>query len=306
MKKLIIILIAILLVAVGCSKGSDGGSYQVEMEAPDSGVLYDRAEAAPAFRDMSNLTGETRDRELKAAGDPAESARVQTEERKLVKRANVSVRVENLEAADASVSQLMEKYEAYAASTIANENRYSYSLKVPAHFYDLFLADMSGLGRLQNRHETTEDVTLRYYDLEGRLATKRELLKTFQAYLGKATNIDEIMKVEARISELQYDIDSTGKQLRTLANSVDYATIDLNLLGPATAKSYKGPTLGERVKRLFNSFGLFLSSLVVIFIGFIVFGIPILLILGLLFWVLFGRIGLIRRFWRLVGAKKGD
>jgi hypothetical protein len=34
------------------------------------------------------------------------------------------------------------------------------------------------------------------------------------------------------------------------------------------------------------------------------YGIPALLILILLFWILFGRVGLIRKIWRLVGAGK--
>jgi hypothetical protein len=35
-----------------------------------------------------------------------------------------------------------------------------------------------------------------------------------------------------------------------------------------------------------------------------VYGIPALLILIVLFWILFGRIGLVRKIWRLAGAKK--
>jgi hypothetical protein len=297
-----IILIFIVFVAFGCSKGGVAEDSYALYDAADSGVAY---QAAPSYRAMSNnLAREAGGGDFQGAQDPAESGALQNQERKLVKRASIRIRVDNLETADSSVSQLMEKYEAYAASTSIYENSNTYSIRVPAHFYDLFLSDANGLGRVQHRNETTEDVTLQYYDLEGRLATKRELLKTFQAYLGRANNIDEILKVEARISELQYDIDSTGKQLRSLANRVDYATIDLTLLGPVSSIPRKGLSLGERVKQLFNSFGGFLGTLVIIVIGIIIFGVPILLLLGLLFWLLFGRIGLIRRFWRLVAKKQ--
>jgi hypothetical protein len=225
-------------------------------------------------------------------------------ERKLVKRANIRIRVENLEASDASISALMEKYNAYAASTNIEENSRHYSLRVPAQFYDIFLADMNGLGRLLNRYESTEDVTLRYYDLEGRLATKKELLKTFQAYLGRANNIEEIMAVEARISELQYDIEGTGIQLRNLINRIDYATIDLSLLGPVSSAPKQTVTFGERIKQLFGSFGSFLSTVAVVIVSIVVYGIPVLLLLVLLFWLLFGRIGLIKKLWRIVASKK--
>jgi len=184
------------------------------------------------------------------------SANFPEAERKLIKRANVSIRVENLSSADDSVSDLLKKYDAYAASTNIQENSRFYSLRVPAEHYDTFLAEMNGMGRLINRYESTEDVTLQYYDLEGRLATKKELLKTFQSYLGKAKTIEEILSVEARLSELQYDIDGTGKQLRNLANKVDYATIELQLLGPVSSLS-ENLTFGEHIKKLFGGFGRF-------------------------------------------------
>jgi hypothetical protein len=99
-------------------------------------------------------------------------------ERKLVKQAHIRIRAENLDAADASVNALMEKHGAYTASTEVEENSRYYSIRVPSSEYDAFLAGTNGVGRMLRRSETTEDVTLRYYDLEGRLNTKRELLKT--------------------------------------------------------------------------------------------------------------------------------
>jgi len=106
--------------------------------------------------------------------------------------------------------------------------------------------------------------------------------------------------VETRLSELQYDIEGTGIQLRNLANMVDYATIDLSLFGPVTSAPNRGLTLGERVKRLFGSFGGFLSTVAMVLIGIVIYGIPILLLLGLLFLLLFGKIGLARKLWRLI------
>ena len=163
---------------------------------------------------------------------------------------------------------------------------------------------MNGLGRLLRRSETTEDVTLRYYDLEGRLAMKRELLRTFQSYLGRARSIEEILSVEARIAELQNDIEGTGLQLRNLANRIDYATIDLNIIGPAVSSQKYDPTLGERIREMFANFGGFLSTMAIAIVGIIIYGIPILLIVVLLFWLLFGRIGLLKKLWQIAAHAK--
>jgi hypothetical protein len=226
--------------------------------------------------------------------------------RKLVKRANLSVRVENLAEADASVQALLVQHSgAYAASTEIAENSRAYQIRVPAASYEGFLAALGGMGRTLHRFESAEDVTLRYYDLEGRLATKQELLKTFQSYLGKAKDIGEILSVETRIMELQDEIDGTGKELRRLANMVDYATIELNLYGPVALTPYSGPTLGERISELFGGFGDFASIILVVLTGIVIYGIPVILLLSLLFWLLFGRIGLIKKLWRLAAGRNG-
>jgi hypothetical protein len=265
-------------------------SFAYNAEAPKMARSTAAVEDAQFARDAMEVAGES----------DSLSANIPDAERKLIKCANVSIRVENLSAADDAVNALLKKYDAYAASTNIEENSRYYSLRVPANYYDIFLTETGSMGRLINRYESTEDVTLRYYDLEGRLATKKELLRTFQSYLGKAKTIEEILSVEARLSELQYDIEGTGIQLRNLANRVDYATVDLSLLGPVISSPNRGLTFGERIKQLFGSFGGFLSTVAMVLLGIVIYGIPILLLLGLLYLLLFGKIGLAKKLWRLI------
>ncbi|MCL2066989.1 MAG: DUF4349 domain-containing protein [Treponema sp.] len=285
MKLWVMGLLTALLLTIGCSRQdmAKGFSYSMTSEAAP---MLARAAAAPV--------------EMNDSDDIPEGADLTAAERKLVKRANIRIRVENLEAADASIISLMEKYNAYSASTSIEENYYTYSLRVPSHYYEIFLSEMNGMGRMLHRNESTEDVTLRYYDLEGRLATKQELLRTYQSYLGRANNIEEILAVEARISELQYDIDGTGIQLRNLANRVDYATIDLTLLGPVSSTPSQGLTFGERAERLFKGFGGFLSTAGFVLLSIVVYGTPILLIVSLLFWLLLGKVGLLKKLWKII------
>jgi len=301
MKKKIMfpVLLTALLFAFGCSKGVEYGgglanSMATQYEPSRATLMLDLADGS--INEMQILPSEI---------ESSSAANLYEVERKLVKRAEVRMRVENLETAEVSISGLLKKYDAYAASTSITENSHYYSLRVPSQVYDLFLAEISVTGRLIHRSENTEDVTVRYYDLEGRLETKKELLRTYQSYLGRARTIDEILSVEARIAELQYDIDGTGRQLRDLANRVDYATIELTLLGPAAA-SNQNSTFGERIKLMFGGFGGFLSSVGVVIIGIVIYVIPILLLLLFFFWLFFGKIGLVKKLWRIVKGKKQE
>ena len=287
MLKFIAPFLTALLLTVGCSKA-------------DSAAPVFSAAARVADYGMANQVYEDEDI---AAPETFLTGNI---ERKLVKRANIRLRVENLDAADVSVTGLMDKYGAYAASTEITEDMRRYSIRVPSPEYNVFLAAMDGMGRMLNRSESAEDVTLRYYDLEGRLATQRELLRTFQSYLGKANNIEEILSVEARIAALQNELDGTGRELRNLANRVDFATIELTILGPVASTPYRGPTLGERIKQLFRDFGDFLSITAVVLFGIVIYGIPILLLLVFFFWLLFGKIGLLKKFWQAAAGKKKE
>jgi hypothetical protein len=224
--------------------------------------------------------------------------------RKLVYRASLSVRVQDPEKAGKALEVLMEQHGAYASSVNIRENSRHYTIRVPAAAYPALLSALDGMGRRIHRSESAEDVTLQYYDLEGRLSTKRELLKTYRSYLGRAKNIEELLSVEAKIAELEDDIDGTGKELRTLAGLVDHATVELEIQGPENTPSYAAPTLGDRLSGLFGAFGEFLSTILVILLGIAVYGIPSLLILALLFWILFGRIGLLKKLLFLTAGKK--
>jgi hypothetical protein len=224
--------------------------------------------------------------------------------RKLTKRAELRIRVENPGTAEKPIAELMDKYNAWSASSGIYENTRNYSIRVPEGSYQAMLDELSGLGRIIRRTEYTEDVTLRYYDMEGRLATRQELLKTYQGYLARASSIDEIMTVERRIAELQWEIEQTGTQFRNLVNQVDYSTINVEITGPASTGSYSRPSLGDRLGELFGGFGGVISSAVVFLIGLVIYGVPLALLAVLLFWLLFGRIGLLKKLWRLAAGKK--
>lgn len=297
--KIIALTMLAVFLAFGCGRArSYEESYGMSMmrSAPDAAF-------SQAMHLEESIVFETDTLQLNDSGSST-SSNLTIDERKLIKRAFVRIRVDNLEAADTSISNLLRIYDAYSASTEADEHSRHYSLRVPAHRYEAFLSELEGMGRLIRRSESTEDVMLHYYDLEGRLEMKRGLLSTFQSYLTRARNIEEILSVEYRIAELQNEIDRTGSQLRHLSNRIDYATIDLNLLGPAAASQTQSLTLLERIAQMFSNFGKFLATVLIVIIGIILFGTPIILLLVLLYLILFGKIGLLRKLWSLVRVKK--
>jgi predicted nuclease with TOPRIM domain len=228
----------------------------------------------------------------------------ETTTHKLITNSDLKIRIENLDEGVDKLNELMQKYNTYASSKNVYENSRHYNLKVPADKYNLFLNELMKFGKITDYSETTEDVTMKYYDLESRLNTKKELIKTYQSYLSKAKNIEEILSVESKIAELQSEIDDVGGQFRVLNNLIDYATIRLEFLGPISITNYRKDTIINKIKKLMTGFGDYISAIIIILLAVIVYGIPAIVLLLLLYWILFGKIGLVKKVYKLVAEKK--
>ena len=295
---LILSLLGVLLICA-CGGAKYSASAGASLASMSRAMLYDNFERPASEPQLASFESvESED------ASPPLGAENTAQIRKLIKRAELRLRVEDPAVIEKPLADLMRKYDAWTASTGIYENSRNYSIRVPSNSYETMLSELAGLGRILWRTENTEDVTLRYYDLEGRLTTKNELLKTYQNYLGRAGNIDEIMTVERRIAELQQEIDWTGTQLRNLSNLIDYSTIDLEVMGPPNISSFARPTVGEKLRELFSSFGDVASSALVVLMGIVIYGVPAILIITLLFWILFGRIGLVKKLWRLAAGNE--
>ena len=224
--------------------------------------------------------------------------------RKFIVTASLTLRLKDLKNGEALVSDIMRKYNAYSVERTIRNNVLNTTIKVAADAYADCFEELKAVGKVEYFNERREDVTLNYYDIEGRLNTKRELMKKYQGYLVTASNIEEIMAVEKQIAELQNEIERTGEDFTRLNNSIDFSTIRLVLNGPRSDDVYYDETIGDKIKTLFNSFGIYFSTTVTILVGLVIYGIPSLVILFLLYLVLFGRIGILKKVWRRLNDKK--
>jgi hypothetical protein len=296
MKIRYILLVLPFLLALNCGGAvKESVSYEAADESSSGGDAGFSQEGDRVNSDSAENSG----------GDTVNAA-VKTQ--KLIKSADISIEADpslrddegKLLGVDQRVAELLGKYDAYIESSRWNNNYAYFKIRVPELFYNTFLSSVGVLGEVRSRNESAEDVTLKYYDLEGRLNTRKILLATFQDYLSRVQNIDEIMKVESRIAELQNEIDRLGTQFTQLANLINYATVELTIYSD---RAYDPNTLGKQVAAFFASFSGIASGALVVLLGIIIYG-GALVVLGLLFfWLLLGRVGLLRKAFRLVMKK---
>jgi len=156
----------------------------------------------------------------------------------------------------------------------------------------------AGAGKTRSRSVSAEDVTDYYFDLEGRLRNKRILEERYRDYLRKAQSVEDMLAVEARLSETTNDIERLEGAFRDLGDRIDLATLSLSLRA-AKAADPSRPTLGESLGRLFAGLADAFRLAVVALVGLVVYGVPAILAIAAMWWLAFGRVGLVRRLFSL-------
>ena len=141
---LVLCLLIPLLAACSQREFAPEAMFGLEEQARSGGMAQD-LEAAAAESLAHNVPAP------EAAGTGSEANPDVSAGRKLVRRADIRIRVSSPESADVAVHALMEKYGAYAASTQSYENSYRYEIRLPHGAYNAFLAGAEGLGKLLHR-----------------------------------------------------------------------------------------------------------------------------------------------------------
>lgn len=168
-----------------------------------------------------------------------ESVEVSDTSRKLIKTVDMDVETKEfdtlMDALQRRVSELggyIENMEVYNGSSYSNyrsSRNAALTVRIPQGQLDNFLNTVSDIGNVVRSSENVEDVTLTYVDLESRrnaLVVERDRLLEL---MGQAENIEDIIVIESRLSEVRYQIESMESQLRTFDNRVNYSTVYLSV-----------------------------------------------------------------------------
>lgn len=225
--------------------------------------------------------------------------------RKKILTADISLEVPDLNETEVSLKKIVADFEGWIDRSSMYENSMSLTLRVPAERLDSFLLKSGELGELKSRSISADDVTDYYFDTETRLETLRVLQEKYSEYLKTAKNMEDIIAIERELNNTISEIESMERTMRRLDGQITYAAVYFFAeLPPEEQVSGNMPSIAEGLKKL--GYG-FISLLYYIGIGLlyaVIFGVPIVLVLGLLYLVGWGRIGLIRKFFRILTQRK--
>ncbi|GHN00587.1 hypothetical protein WSM22_20760 [Cytophagales bacterium WSM2-2] len=154
---------------------------------------------------------------------------------KMVKTAECRFQVDDMKKSKEAIIASIKKYSGFVESSnlefqnpILEEHLTIRVLN--DYFEDLLNEIMTQAIYVNVQKVTAEDVSKQFVDLESRLNTKREVQKRYEEILRKKTGtLDELLKTERQIGELQEEIEATVSQINFLKEKVRYSTIKLEV-----------------------------------------------------------------------------
>ena len=159
-----------------------------------------------------------------------------------------------LDAKIAAVKGYVEDQNVYNGSSYQNGRRYrsaNLTVRVPADSIDAFLQDVGGLANVVRQNKRLEDVTLSYVATESRLKALETEQTRLLELLAQADNMTDLLDIEARLSEVRYEIENYASQKRLYDNQIDYATVYLAIEEVQEYTPVEEPTLWERISKGF-------------------------------------------------------
>lgn len=272
MKKLSVLILC-LVVALSFCACSKNAAQDTEngMAAMGDSFSYYSADSSATEEDIKT----------EALNDSIEAPAEKNE--KIIKTVELWVETKEYDAYISSLTASVSTLGGYVETSSADfgngysSNRYAtYTVRIPADKLSSFISSAGENGTITNKTESQQNVTLEYVDLESRIEAYKTEKQTLTNLLEKAASLENVLAIQERLSEVNYQIESYTSKLKVLENRVSYSTVTLRI-NEVERVTEAEPTVWSRIKNEFadNLDGLvyWFKELVVSVIG----GIPVIL-----------------------------
>ena len=236
----------------------NGGQYSVKSASAGGSAMadydygYDEAEYA-SEAPMDPGAGPSVSNEVNV--DPAKG-------RLLIRNVSMSTETKTIDKVKADVESQIRELGGYIEnSSMSGTGKNNdlriiyYTIRVPADKLDSLITTVGNSCTVLSTSENTTDVTLEYVDTKARVDSLRVEYEQLIKLLADAKDLDNIIILQNRLTEVRYQIESCESRIRVLENQVQYATLNLQIMEVLEETEIEEPhviTYGERVGEQFK------------------------------------------------------
>ena len=256
MKKLTALLLTILLLSLltGCGGSAKSTAAQAAPAVKGDYAVEEMAVEEPAAMAMDSANS------LTGAGETGSTAL--PENRKWIITVNMEAETEDLETLLASLNEkitamngYLEGQDIYNGSSYASRrHRYAnLTIRIPAGDVTSFTEDVAGIANVVSTDLRREDITLTYVATESKVTALKTEEARLLELLAQAETMSDLLEIEARLSDVRYELEQHTSRLRLYDNQVDYATIYLYISEVQEYTPVVEKTVWERIRDGFKS-----------------------------------------------------
>lgn len=192
--------------------------------------------------------------------------------KKIIKNGEMGIAVVNINDAKLKVDGILKKQNAYTQSETFRNTEISEELdlviRVPYQNFDQLISSFSeGIGAVEYKNISSEDVTEEYTDVAIKLENKRIYLEKYRDLLKNAATTKDMLEIQENIRKLEDEIDVAEGRLRFIDDRVNYSTLRLSLTkekprSSVTSKIGFGSRFSDSVAQGWNIFVSFVLGLI--------------------------------------------
>ncbi len=239
MKKTALVMVACMAVLAGCA-GAGEESTESDAGAPEAApaqVADGAEEAAAPDRDRlaeADAAGPVGGGEQRALAPTLQPAALGD---RIVRDGTMRVRVED-SGFDAAFNRLVGLADRFGGTVLASDattgddgsTSGTVTVRVPAQDFDDLLVAAGGIGEVERRSMTSEDVSGEFVDLEARLRHNRAQERFYLSLLDRADSVEDAIAVQQRVDAIQEMIEQLEGRLRFLDGRTSFSRLTVELV----------------------------------------------------------------------------
>ena len=236
MKKRIwlVLMLAFLVILVGCGTARNGVMQEMGASSRD----YD-----DAYKE-SRVPGEGYERAYDESAVPGEHASGEWKAKanqKLVYNAGLVIETEDITAANGDITRIARQSGGFVAKSYLYRTEKKRTaellLRIPADQLFAVLEELRSLGNVKRDTLDSDDVTMRYIDLEARNRNLQRQEERLLDVLDRAETIEDVLQVEKELARVRGDVEAYTAEFRYLRDRIDYASVSVSLEETYTAST---------------------------------------------------------------------
>lgn len=227
-------------------------SYELSAEVPlasadsakDEGIAYDTS---------ASYNEEVNANEVVAEDDTATTVENQTQnldtmtllEEKLVYYCDLDIETLDYAGTMSTIKNTIKKYNGVIQSENESDDSYHWyyedyrktggtlhnylQVRIPSEKYDSFLSELDGIGKIISKSTSVDNISQQYYDTTTQIEALQIQEKNLLAMLEKCETIEDMITVQDRLSEVQYELNSLQTTRRYMDVDVAYSYVNINV-----------------------------------------------------------------------------